>query len=514
MPNLWGKGIRATVCVKEFRVRDVRLNLPFRRTKPSAARVALVAGVVISALLPGCEMDSFMDPSVVGRWEKTPTSVPILERIASIEDESVESVESTEASSEDLMPAPQAYRVGSGDAFKIEIYDLIERNTKQDFDRQVDARGMIEIPQLGEIYVAGKTLEGAKEAVEEAMKKLVSEPLVGLQLTQQRQQVYHLMGAVEKPGSYFIPSPDFRLLEGLTSAGRFSESIEDVYVIRQIPLSDALGRPGPEMNKVPTQERKSPIDLIDDLTKPVTPPGSSPTPGVLGAAREPVIDLPEGGSPAVMRQPGDTGMQPVATPPAGADSSWVFIDGKWVQVVGSAKSAAEAKSRADELLTQRIIKIPLKALLAGNMKYNVVLRPGDTVRIPSPPDGLVFMAGQVARQGPISLPTSGRLTLMRAIDSAGGLGQLAIPERVDLTRAVGRNRQATIRLDLRAINEGTQPDIYLKPDDRINVGTNFWALPLATIRNGFRASYGFGFILDRNFGNDVFGAPPTNRFGE
>ncbi len=76
---------------------------------------------------------------------------------------------------------------------------------------------------------------------------------------------------------------------------------------------------------------------------------------------------------------------------------------------------------------------------------------------------------------------------------------------------VGPDRQATIMLDLRAISEGTQPDVFLKPDDHLNVGTNFWALPLAIVRNGLRASYGFGFLLDRNFGNDVFGAPPTNR---
>jgi hypothetical protein len=51
------------------------------------------------------------------------------------------------------------------------------------------------------------------------------------------------------------------------------------------------------------------------------------------------------------------------------------------------------------------------------------------------------------------------------------------------------------------------PDVYLKPDDRINVGTNFWAYPLAVVRNGFRVSYGFGFVLDRNFGDEVFGPP-------
>ena len=103
-----------------------------------------------------------------------------------------------------------------------------------------------------------------------------------------------------------------------------------------------------------------------------------------------------------------------------------------------------------------------------------------------------------------NLPSVGRLTLTRAITAAGGLGGLAIPERVDLTRVVGENQQSTIMLNLRAISQGTQPDVYLKADDRLNGGTNFWAFPLAVRRNGFRTSYGFGFLLDRNFGHDVF----------
>jgi polysaccharide export outer membrane protein len=118
----------------------------------------------------------------------------------------------------------------------------------------------------------------------------------------------------------------------------------------------------------------------------------------------------------------------------------------------------------------------------------------------------VYINGAVSRPGPYGLPTDGKLTLLRALTSAGGLNGLAVPERVDLTRVVGKDRQATIRLNLRAIAEQTQPDIYLKPDDMINVGTSFWAYPLAVIRGGFRASYGFGFILDRNFAGDVFGA--------
>jgi hypothetical protein len=53
----------------------------------------------------------------------------------------------------------------------------------------------------------------------------------------------------------------------------------------------------------------------------------------------------------------------------------------------------------------------------------------------------------------------------------------------------------------------------MRADDHVIIGTNFFATPLAVIRNGFRMTYGFGFLLDRNFGNDVFGAPPVNVVG-
>jgi polysaccharide export outer membrane protein len=157
-----------------------------------------------------------------------------------------------------------------------------------------------------------------------------------------------------------------------------------------------------------------------------------------------------------------------------------------------------------------VIRVPADALIEGDARYNLVVRPGDVISVPPPETGNVYIGGQVNRPGVYQLPAVGRLTLQRAMTAAGGLSGIAIPERVDVTRMVGPDRQATIMLDLRAIAEGTQPDVFLKPDDHINVGTNFWALPLAVVRNGFRASYGFGFLLDRNFGNDLFGAPPVN----
>jgi hypothetical protein len=199
----------------------------------------------------------------------------------------------------------------------------------------------------------------------------------------------------------------------------------------------------------------------------------------------------------------------------------MFVNGQWTRET-KAPAAAAADSNADPLdgttpsdavLTQRVIEVPVKPLLAGQADVNVIIRPGDVIRVPVPASGVVYVGGQVARPGTFTLPPTGKLTLLRCIDAAGGLSQLGIPERVDLTRMIGKDREATIRLNMRAIAERTQPDVILKADDRINVGTNFWAFPLAIIRNGFRMSYGFGFLIDRNFGNDIFGAPPGS-FGE
>ena len=49
------------------------------------------------------------------------------------------------------------------------------------------------------------------------------------------------------------------------------------------------------------------------------------------------------------------------------------------------------------------------------------------------------------------------------------------------------------------IFSGQQPDVYLKPDDKIMVGTNALAPFIAAARGAFRLTYGLGFLYDRNF---------------
>jgi protein involved in polysaccharide export with SLBB domain len=155
----------------------------------------------------------------------------------------------------------------------------------------------------------------------------------------------------------------------------------------------------------------------------------------------------------------------------------------------------------------RLLEIDYRDLIAGKSILNVIVRPDDFINVVPPPTGVVYIDGEISRPGPYDLPATGQLTLSRLVAAAGGLGPLAIPERVDLVRRVG-DREATIRVNLGAIRERSEPDIVLKSDDHVIIGTNFFAQPLAVIRNGFRMTYGFGFLIDRNWGTDIFGPPP------
>jgi len=97
------------------------------------------------------------------------------------------------------------------------------------------------------------------------------------------------------------------------------------------------------------------------------------------------------------------------------------------------------------------------------------------------------------------------MTLKQAIAAAGGLGPLAWPKRVEVVRRIGKDKEETVMVDLEKIARGEQPDFFIKPNDWINVGTHPTARWLAVLRNSFRATYGFGFIYDRNFADRDFG---------
>jgi hypothetical protein len=98
--------------------------------------------------------------------------------------------------------------------------------------------------------------------------------------------------------------------------------------------------------------------------------------------------------------------------------------------------------------------------------------------------------------------TGRKITLKMAVASAGNLDNLAIPRKCEVIRRIGPNQEAVVQVNLQAIFDGDQPDIFLKPNDLVNVGTDAVAPFLAVTRNAYRASYGWGFLYDRNYAPD------------
>ncbi|MGP1271808.1 MAG: polysaccharide biosynthesis/export family protein [Phycisphaerales bacterium] len=487
-----------------------------------SARLSALSVLVLAAA--GCGVDSYLDPSVTGRWEQTPVEVPIIDRIAAIEPDEDEFIEASEPTPADLRPEISEYRLSPGDSLTVIIFDYPVTGTQTPFPVRVEDNGTIDLPGIGKFFILGMTGDQVRANVVDGLEAqdLIRNATVAVTINDRRQNLFNVIGAVRAPGPYFIPEPGYRLLEAVAATGGLlDESTAEIFVIRQTALSGEFGDPGrpgssgPEtVPGVPEDVEDRPgrlIDLIDQMSREGEEGGS---PAVMGAvarlqpetdeqpARDPAIDLVEPRRESIF----DT-----------SPSQWIFLDGRWVQFDESGVGVpglglpelAEATAAAEEAVTQRIIAVPVEPLLRGDARVNIVVRPGDTIRVPAAGSGTIYIGGQIARPGAYNY--SPQLTLSRLITSAGGLGGLAIPERVDLTRMIGTDRQATIMFDLRKIAEGTHPDIFLKPNDHINIGTNFWAYPLAVVRGGFRASYGFGFLVDRNFGNDIFGAPPIDR---
>ena len=327
-----------------------------------------------------------------------------------------------------------------------------------------------------------------------------------------------------------------------------------------VPAAGSAPATGPA-----TAPGESAAPSVDDLLKQIQPPAataptepSAPAPAPApasappaaspGALRSPamVVDVDQLEAPKVAETAVVQTVQDVQTPPTSVpatESRYVFDTQKqeWVYVsagsagpaspdvglatpnspdgaiTGPAAFASEARPlkkgkdfRLPNGKRTRVILVDWAKLQQGDLTQNVLVRPGDKIHVESD-IGVVYIDGEIARPGVYNLPPIGELTLSRLVSAAGGLGQIAIPQRVDLIRKIAPDREAAIRVNLAAIRNKAEPDIVMRADDHIIIGTNFFATPLAVIRNGFRMTYGFGFLIDRNFGNDVFGPPPFSQ---
>jgi len=495
--------------------------------------------------------NSFLDPSQVGRFDKAgpwsinkPVTWPILDQLDMIDEPNEHWTMATDPVPSDLVVEQKEYIVGEGDIINVSVYELVTPGLMYTDQKQVNEVGMITLTNLGQVKVSGLTpSEIEKKIGDIAVEKgfLLAKgngspgPQVSVQLYQSRARVFSALGQVTGPGTYNIIGTDFRLLEALALAhditGGNAPGMDYLYVIR--PVKGAGIIPSTSATQPATAPASNPLDKLDNLEKkgsqvPVltSPVANGPTfvrdiPVVTMAdlgenrqlAQASPLDAAIGVGSAPATRPatpatpaGASAVPPnaTATPVMGAETrpGMIYVDGKWVDMNPSTTarmSEAEAQAAASGMGLPRVIRIPINKLKEGDPRYNIVIRPGDIINVPNIEPGEFYLLGHVGRPGVYSL-TGRKITLKQAVAASGGLDALAIPRRCDLIRRIG-NTEITVQVDLQRIFDGEQPDIFLKSNDLVNVGTDFVAPFLAVTRNAYRASYGWGFIYDRNLYN-------------
>ena len=493
----------------------------------------------------GCYNDA-LDPSETGRFEPTPVVMPILQSLGVAEEPSPTYEGAEEPRPEDLLPYEPDYVFSAGDVVQISIFELY--NEGQNYINQfvVTESGSISIPDIGIVMAEGLTeTELEREIAIILSPNILKDPSVTVSLVNSERRVFSIVGqGVSRSARFPMPRYPIRLTDAIALAGGIGDfNVSYIYVSRDVKSQDfQMVDMQQGFDSKPSEPKQKSVE--DEMLEMITPILGIDQSDIIVASAEmatpeelEALASPDGIDP--LEELTDELDTIEATQPRQRVSrvEWVFEDGKWKAVevetgtaefsdlqpellqpeqFGSEGGQTESKIPSDFGLSDigeagsvtRVISIPVDKLLSGDPRYNIVIQPADRITVPRDLVGEFWVAGNV--NSPNAYSIVGRpITLKQAIATAGGLNEIAWPNKVEVVRRIGKNKtglmqEEIVLVDLEKIAKGLQPDFFIKPYDYINVGTHGTARWLAVLRNAFRATYGFGFIYDRNFANDDF----------
>ncbi|HAL45093.1 MAG: hypothetical protein A2Y12_20145 [Planctomycetes bacterium GWF2_42_9] len=512
--------------------------------KINASRLVLTS-VILAVVFTGCSKDH-LDPSQIGRFRPIPAVNLILDSLGVAEEAASSYEGAEEPKPADVVPYDTDYKFGPGDTIRISVFELLQEGYAYVDNFMVNETGNISIPEIGTIRAMGLTETQLEDEIKTALSPgILKNPSVTVALYDSQNRVFSILGdGINNPNRYPIPRNDFRLLDALALAGSANQfNVSYVYVVRKITAQDQVNgmEPSASENNQPQTDDSfiQNVDGNDQMLEIIEP-------SIMGAqlivshsemATEEELEklaapeeIPQ--NEYITKIPVSTEMPELAQ--GESDIEWIFKDGKWIPVQKGGTQAVPSKPLVDTKPQQqqqtlpptgkqalperyamsedmsgtgmqtRVIRVPKDKLYGGDPRYNIIIRPGDTITVQLDVVGEFYVLGNVNNQGIVNL-TGRPMTLKMAIASAGGLGPLAWPKKCEVIRRVGEKREEIVMVDLEKIANGSQPDFFIKPNDVINVGTHGISRYLAVLRNAFRATYGFGFIYDRNFGDRPFG---------
>ena len=433
----------------------------------------------------------------------------------------------------DLVVEPIEPRISPGDSLAVEIFELRQPLIPYQAQVSVTATGYVNLPVVGRISAVGLTPESFERAIATTLRDrdILIDPEVMVNPVFIQRATYSIFGvgvsaannAPLRAGTFPIRRPGLRMLEAINQVGGLNEFVEEIYVFRyedapatrtktrrsdrqgdaaqggyaevvMVERSGPRDAPGrgqhmPALDAAPLTPEEELIAVVvrperRRATRQAVPPTQKVEPAPIEPdPANPYIWVGDEFVPNPAYRPSAEEASRPTTPPVGAFSATV----DWDRIAGD--------------VSYRILRIPAEMLRSGDPQVNVVIRPGDVIRIVSGQVGVYYVMGQVNRVGAFAFNAE-PITLKAAIATAGGLAGLAWPSRCTVYRRLGQ-REQMIQVDLDRIFAGKDADFLIKRGDIINVGTH----PLAPFLQRLRAltlpnpvaNVGYSFTYSRSF---------------
>ncbi|TLM69006.1 MAG: sugar transporter [Deltaproteobacteria bacterium] len=118
---------------------------------------------------------------------------------------------------------------------------------------------------------------------------------------------------------------------------------------------------------------------------------------------------------------------------------------------------------------EKILPVDIYSLLYSNdMKQNILLKPGDTIYVPSNEEQLVYVFGAVEKPGPVPMD-NGQLNILQALTAAGLHKNNFDHEHLRLIRTISPTHGQFMVVDLATIMDGKALPLEMRDGDILYV---------------------------------------------
>lgn len=133
------------------------------------------------------------------------------------------------ASSAGPAPAGAEYRLGPGDAIRVQVF----QNPDLTVEARVSENGGISYPLVGQVQLGGLSIGEAEKRIADALRqgRFLKSPQVNINVLQVRGNQVAVLGQVTRPGRFPLETANVRASEVLAAAGGITPLGDDVLVV-------------------------------------------------------------------------------------------------------------------------------------------------------------------------------------------------------------------------------------------------------------------------------------------